>query len=245
MKNLLILGATSGIAQAYINRVADRFEKIVLVARNTQKLEHLSAHIATVSKASVTIIESDLSDSTRHEDLVSEIVSSIGSVDCALISYGQLTDQSRCLDDANYAMEQFNLNGTSTISLSLHLAHQMTKQNGGTVAVIGSVAGDRGRRSNYCYGAAKSAVESFLAGLRSDMQKHGVHVLTIKPGFVDTPMTSEFKKGALWVSADKVASDIDLAIQKSKNVLYTPWFWRYIMLVIKCIPEFIFKKLPL
>jgi len=77
------------------------------------------------------------------------------------------------------------------------------------------------------------------------MQKHNVHVLTIKPGFVDTPMTSAMKKGALWASADKVAADIDNAIQKQKNVLYTPWFWRYIMLVIKCIPEFVFKKLPL
>ena len=142
-------------------------------------------------------------------------------------------------------MEQFNLNGTSTISLSLCLARQMSTQKGGTLAVIGSVAGDRGRRSNYCYGAAKSAVESFLAGLRSDMQKHKVHVLTIKPGFVDTPMTSDIKKGALWASADKVASDIDTAIQKRKNLLYTPWFWRYIMLIIKCIPEFVFKKLPL
>ena len=245
MKNLLILGATSGISQAYINRVADRFEKIVLIARDAQKLAQLSSHVSTVSNASVSTIESDLSDSSRHEELIATVVSQVGSIDCALISYGQLTDQSRCVDDVNYAMEQFNLNGASTISLSLHLARQMMIQGGGTMAVIGSVAGDRGRRSNYCYGAAKSAVESFLAGLRSDMQKYKVHVLTVKPGFVDTPMTSEIKKGALWASADKVAADIDSAIQKRKNLLYTPWFWRYIMLVIKCIPEFIFKKLPL
>ena len=245
MKNLVILGATSGISQAYINRVADRFEKIVLIARDAQKLGQLSSHVSTVSNASVSTIESDLSDSSKHEELISTVVSQVGSIDCALISYGQLTDQNRCVDDVNYAMEQFNLNGASTISLSLHLARQMMIQDGGTMAVIGSVAGDRGRRSNYCYGAAKSAVESFLAGLRSDMQKHKVHVLTVKPGFVDTPMTSEIKKGALWASADKVAADIDSALQKRKNLLYTPWFWRYIMLVIKCIPEFIFKKLPL
>ena len=245
MKNLLILGATSGIAQAYINRVANKFEKIVLVARDAQKLAQLSSHVATISKATVSVVESDLSASSRHEELISSVVSQMGSIDCALISYGQLTDQSRCIDDASYAMEQFNVNGTSTISLSLYLARQMTTQNSGTLAVIGSVAGDRGRRSNYCYGAAKSAVESFLAGLRSEIQQHNVHVLTIKPGFVDTPMTSNIKKGALWASADKVASDIDLAIQKRKNLLYTPWFWRYIMLIIKSIPEFIFKKLPL
>ena len=245
MKNLLILGATSGIARAYINRVADRFEKIVLVARDAGRLEQLASHVTTISSATVSTIESDLSDSSKHKELVAAVINQAGSIDCALISYGQLTDQSRCIEDAEYAMAQFNLNGTSTISLSLQIARQMSTQKSGTLAVIGSVAGDRGRRSNYCYGAAKSAVESFLAGLRSDMQKHNVHVLTIKPGFVDTPMTSDIKKGALWASADKVAGDIDTAIHKRKNLLYTPWFWRYIMLVIKSIPEFIFKKLPL
>jgi len=245
MKNLLVLGATSGISQAFINRVADQFEKIVLVARDGQRLAQIASHVGTVSNAAVSTLEIDLSDSTRHEELIADVIHQTGSIDCALISYGQLTDQDRCIEEPEYALEQFNLNGTSTVSLSLRLARQMSGQGGGTLAVIGSVAGDRGRRSNYCYGSAKSAVESFLAGLRSDMQKHNVHVLTIKPGFVDTPMTSAMKKGALWASADKVAADIDNAIQKRKNVLYTPWFWRYIMLVIKCIPEFVFKKLPL
>ena len=245
MKNLVVLGATSGISRAYIDRVASRFEKIVLVARSGDKLSELASHVATISSASVDTITADLADIDSHADLVSTVIEKASSIDCALVSYGVLTDQDRSKEDVAYAMEQFNLNGTSTISLSLHLAGQMANQGAGNLAVIGSVAGDRGRRSNYCYGAAKSAVESFLAGLRSDMQKHNVHVLTIKPGFVDTPMTSEIKKGALWASADKVASDIDAAIEKKKNVLYTPWFWRYIMLVIKSIPEFIFKKLPL
>ena len=116
MKNLLVLGATSGIAQAYINRVAERFENIVLVARDSRKLAQLSSHVATVSKATVSTIESDLSDSARHEELIARVITQMGSIDCALISYGQLTDQSRCVEDASYAMEQFNLNGTSTIS---------------------------------------------------------------------------------------------------------------------------------
>ena len=137
MKNLLILGATSGISQAYINRVADRFEKIVLIARDAQKLAQLSSHVSTVSNVSVSTIESDLSDSSKHEELISTVVSQVGSIDCALISYGQLTDQNRCVDDVNYAMEQFNLNGASTISLSLHLAREMMIQDGGTMAVIG------------------------------------------------------------------------------------------------------------
>lgn len=245
MKNLLVLGATSGISRAYIDLVSTKFEKIVLVARSSEKLSQLASHVAATSNSEVETVVADLADNDKHADLVSEVIARIGSVDLALISYGVLTDQSLCTEDIDYAMTQFNLNGTSTISLSLHLAKQMAHQGDGTLAVIGSVAGDRGRRSNYCYGAAKSAVESFLAGLRSDMQKHNVHVLTIKPGFIDTPMTRNIKKGALWVGADKAAADIDSAIQKKKNILYTPWFWRYIMLIIKSIPEFIFKKLPL
>ncbi len=245
MKNLLVLGATSGIARAYLDLVASDCGSITLVARDAEKLKQLESHVATISDATVHVVFSDLASVNGHRELIENLAGKAGKIDCALIAYGVLPDQSQCLDDPDYAMNQFNLNGSSTISLSLHLAKVMKRQGSGTLAVIGSVAGDRGRRSNYLYGSAKSAVESFLAGLRSDMAQHNVHVLTIKPGFVDTPMTSDIKKGALWASADKVARDIDLAITKKKNILYTPWFWRYIMLVIKSIPEFIFKKLPL
>jgi len=145
MKNLLILGATSGISQAYINRVANQFEKILLVARDDKKLAQIASHVGTMGNAAVSTLEFDLSDSARHEELVSNAIRQIGSIDCALISYGQLTDQNRCIEDPDYALEQFNLNGTSTVSLSLRLARQMSGQGGGTLAVIGSVAGDRGR----------------------------------------------------------------------------------------------------
>ena len=158
MKNLLVLGASSAISQAYINRVADRCEKIVLVARDATKLRDVALHVGTISEAVVTSIEADLADVSKHEELVSAIAGTLGTIDCVLISYGQLTDQKRCLDEPQYALDQFNLNGTSTVSLCVHLARYMTQQASGTLAVIGSVAGDRGRMSNYCYGAAKSAV---------------------------------------------------------------------------------------
>jgi len=245
LSTLLILGASSGIAQAYTSLVASRYKNIALVARDKGKLEQVADHIKSISDAHVYSFEFDLGDSKQHEQMVADVLDKTNTIDQALISYGQLTEQERCANDIDYAMQQFHLNGTSTISLSLRIANQMAAQGSGTLSVIGSVAGDRGRRSNYCYGAAKGAVDAFLSGLRSDMQSRGVHVLTIKPGFVDTPMTASFKKGALWASADKVAGDIDRASTKKKNVLYTPWFWRYIMLIIKCIPEWIFKKLPL
>ncbi len=111
--------------------------------------------------------------------------------------------------------------------------------------MIGSVAGDRGRQSNYVYGTAKGALALFLQGMRNRLSKRGVQVLTIKPGFVDTPMTASFPKGPLWATPDKVAEDIEKAIDKRRDVLYTPGFWRLIMLIIKSVPEAIFKRLSL
>lgn len=243
MKKLVVFGATSAISQAFLNLVAKKYDAIVLIARDSVQLEEIAAHVRIVSGANVEVIVSDLSNIEAHGKLIEE--SCNNGVTCALISYGQLTDQERCKIDPSYAMDQFILNGTSTISLSAAVAAVFAKQGGGVLAVVGSVAGDRGRRSNYYYGAAKSAVASFLSGLRSDMLQHGVTVVTVKPGFVDTPMTKDFKKGLLWASAEKVAADISTAIEKKRSELYTPWFWRYIMLIIKCIPEFLFKKLPL
>lgn len=243
MKTLVVFGATSAIAQAYAGLVSVKYEKVLLIARNTEATEQIATHLRVISNAVVEVITEDLSVIAHHEKLVEQVFS--GSVDTALIAYGELTDQIRCINDTEYAMQQFNLNGTSTISLSVGIARKMAEQGSGSLAVIGSVAGDRGRRSNYYYGTAKSAVASFLSGLRSDMQSQGVNVITVKPGFVDTPMTSEFKKGLLWASAEKVASDIDKAVSNNKSVIYTPWFWRFIMLVIKSIPEALFKRLPL
>ena len=121
----------------------------------------------------------------------------------------------------------------------------MEAQKEGSICVIGSVAGDRGRSSNYIYGSAKAGLAAFTQGLRQRLSKFNIDILLVKPGFVDTPMTQEFKKGFLWASPERVARDICSAIDKRKSTLYTPWFWGWIMLVIKHIPESIFKKLKL
>jgi short-subunit dehydrogenase len=125
------------------------------------------------------------------------------------------------------------------------LANLMEAQGSGTIAVISSVAGDRGRQSNYVYGAAKGMVTRFLQGLRNRLAKRGVQVLTIKPGFVDTPMTAAFKKGALWAQPDAVARGIVAAVDAGKDEVYLPGFWRLIMAIIRHIPEPIFKRLSL
>ena len=125
------------------------------------------------------------------------------------------------------------------------LANYFEKRGEGTLAAISSVAGDRGRQSNYVYGTAKAAVNTYLQGLRNRLYSKGVHVLTIKPGFVDTPMTAHLRQGPLFASADRVARDIVKAIEKKKCIIYTPWFWRWIMLLIRLIPEPVFRRLKL
>ena len=142
-------------------------------------------------------------------------------------------------------MAEIDTNALSVIALSTLIANRLAWQEKGALAVISSVAGDRGRQSNYVYGAAKGMVSLFLQGLRNRMFKHGVQVLTVKPGFVDTPMTSGFDKGHLWASAEQVARGIVRAIDTRRDVVYLPGFWWPIMWIIRHLPEGYFKKLKL
>ena len=151
--------------------------------------------------------------------------------------------ESRTEKSAADTIASCNTNALSVISLLTLLANHFEEKKSGTIAVITSVAGDRGRQSNYIYGASKAMVSVFLQGLRNRLFHSQVNVLDIKPGFVDTPMTAHIKKGGpLWAKPEAVAKDIVNAIEKKKDLLYTPFFWRYIMLIIRNIPECIFKK---
>ena len=141
-------------------------------------------------------------------------------------------------------MAELKTNALSTISLLTHIANRFEAKQAGTIAVISSVAGDRSRASNYVYGSAKAMVTAFTSGLRQRLHKSHVAVVTIKPGFVDTPMTASFKKGLLWAKPDSVAEKIVQAINKRKNEVYVPAFWWAVMLVIKGIPNRIFAKNP-
>lgn len=162
-----------------------------------------------------------------------------------MIAYGTLSDQKACENNVEMTLQELNINALSVIALLTRLAPYFEAQGEGCIAVISSVAGDRGRQSNYVYGTAKGALSIFLQGLRNRLHKSGVQVLTIKPGFVDTPMTAEFPKGPLWASPEKVALDIEKAIENKCNVLYTPSFWFLIMAIIRNVPESIFKRLSL
>ena len=224
-KNVLIIGASSGIAEAVARRYASQGAQLVLVARNQSKLDVISSDLSARGAAAVRTRLWEGQDTAGLTELADFAWRSLGAVDLALIAHGTLPDQERAQSDIAYAMEQFRTNGESAVACMLALRKHFEKQGHGVLAVIGSVAGDRGRGSNYVYGAAKAAVDTLASGLRAQLFKKGVHVLTIKPGFVATPMTAELDlPPRLTASAERVAADIDKAVNNRRDVLYTPWF---------------------
>lgn len=245
MKKILIVGANSAIAQACARRWVQRGDAVFLAARGADALK---AQVQDLTVRGAKQIGSQVFDANQlsdHAALIQAATKALGGLDGILVAHGTLTDQARAQTDVAYALAEMATNGTSVISLMTLAAEQFAQQGHGSIAVISSVAGDRGRQSNYVYGSAKALVSAFASGLRQRMHKCGVSVTTIKPGFVDTPMTASFKKGALWAQPDQVAKDIVKAMDQGKAVVYTPGFWRLIMLIIKHIPERIFVKLTL
>lgn len=245
MKKIIIIGATSAIAQATARIWAKTQASFFLIGRNAVQLERLSQDLQVRGASKVEAGVVDFMDISRHEAVISLAWQFLGGVDVALLAHGSLTDQMRGENDCQYMAEEITLNFLTTASFLTSIALRMDAQKEGSICVIGSVAGDRGRSSNYIYGSAKAGLAAFTQGLRQRLSKSNIDVLLVKPGFVDTPMTQEFKKGFLWASPERVARDICSAIDKRKSTLYTPWFWGWIMLVIKHIPESIFKKLKL
>ena len=245
MKNILILGATSAIAEKFAQRYAKQGHRFYLTARNGERLANIADDLKVRGANEVMVHAVALTDSRGHEDFIDNVVKSFGKLDIVLFAYGSLSDQHACEASIDLTLAELSTNCLSVIALLTVLANVMQQQGTGTLAVISSVAGDRGRQSNYIYGTAKGALTIFLQGLRNRLDRHGVHVLTIKPGFVDTPMTQDFKKGLLWVSPENIARGIERAINKRKDVVYLPFFWRYIMLVIMLIPERFFKRMSL
>jgi len=244
-KNILIIGATSAIARATARIYAQQGAHLFLVARNTVQLERNGADLHVRGAASIHIETLDVNQFDQHQQMIDKAFTALGRIDIVLIAHGTLPDQNECAASAEQTLAELNTNAISVISLLTHLANRMEQQRFGSIAVISSVAGDRGRQSNYVYGAAKGMVTIFMQGLRNRLFKSGVQVLTIKPGFVDTPMTKEFKKGLLWASPEVIAKGIIKGINKRKNEIYLPGFWALIMLIIRSIPESIFKRLSL
>lgn len=245
-KNILIIGATSAIARATARIYAQQEgNHLYLVARNELQLERNGADLQVRGARSVHTETLDFNQFEQHQGMIDRAFTALGRIDIVLIAHGTLPDQNECAASVEQTLAELNTNAISVISLLTHLANRMEQQRFGTIAVISSVAGDRGRQSNYVYGAAKGMVTIFMQGLRNRLFKSGVQVLTIKPGFVDTPMTKAFKKGLLWASPEVIARGIIKGINRRKNEVYLPGFWSLIMWIIRSIPESIFKRLSL
>lgn len=245
MSNILIIGATSAIAEALARQYAQSGNALFLVGRNQDKLDTISKDLSVRGAPKADFYALDMNQIDQHQAMLSKATQVLGTIDIVLIAHGTLPNQDACQNSVEQSLHELNTNAISTIALLTLLANQLEQQGHGKIGVISSVAGDRGRQSNYVYGSAKAAVSTFLSGLRNRLAAKGIQVLTIKPGFVDTPMTAEFDKGPLWAKPDRVAADIISAFDKNRNTLYTPWFWQVIMMVICAVPEFIFKKLKL
>lgn len=242
-KNVLIIGATSGIAEAVARRYAAQGARLFLVARSDGKLQAIAADLSARGAKSVQTFVLDANEIQRIPQMLDAAWETCDVFNVALVAHGTLPDQQRSEIDMQYAISEFRTNAESVIACLVGLAGRFETQGKGVIAVIGSVAGDRGRASNYLYGAAKAAVDTYASGLRARLFKRGVHVLTIKPGFVATSMTAHLNLPVrLTATPEKVSLDIENAIIRHTNVLYTPSFWTWIMLIIRSIPEAAFKR---
>ena len=243
MRNIVILGGTSAMAIAFARLCAAQSDTLFLVARDETKLQAVCQDLRVRGARNVHYAIQDLSDISTHESLTNKINHTLNKIDVVLIAYGTLSDQKACEASVEQTLVEMNTNCLSIISLLTILGNQFEHQKSGVIAVISSVAGDRGRKSNYIYGTAKGALSIFLQGLRHRLHQANVAVITFKPGFVNTPMTAHLPQSALYAQPEKVAKDMLGAIDKGHSrVVYTPWFWRYIMLIICHIPEKIFVK---
>ena len=243
MKKVLIIGATSAIAAHCARIWATKGYALHLVARNEQRLQTIAADLKVRGATKVSTYCTDLNDMENHNELLDKADGSLGSVDIVLVAHGTLSNQKACELSVEETLAEIHTNALSTVSLLTLIANRFETKRKGTICVISSVAGDKGRASNYVYGSAKAMLTSFTSGLRQRLHKSKVNVVTIKPGFVDTPMTAKFKKGVLWAKPNKVAKKIVQAIDKKKSVVYVPLFWWFVLTVINIIPTNLFKRI--
>jgi decaprenylphospho-beta-D-erythro-pentofuranosid-2-ulose 2-reductase len=242
---VVIVGAGSALAHEAAKMFARDGADIFLVGRSADKLAMVADDLKVRGAKNVETFVLDLNEMDRHEELLQQVIASFGGMDALLVAHGTLGDQKQCELSIAETLQELNTNAISVISLLTISANYFEQHKRGCIAVISSVAGDRGRASNYVYGTAKAAVSTFLQGLRGRLAKSGVAVVTIKPGTVSTPMTAHMKQGLLFAQPNVVGVGIYEAMKKRKDVVYLPGYWQVIMFVIKSIPESIFKRLPL
>lgn len=245
-QTVLILGATSAIAIAYCRRLAPDGVSFVLVGRQEERLQTIRADLKSRGAQDVVTIVSELADMTSCDTRFGEFCNRLEMPDQVLLAYGVLGDQSKAENDADETRRILDVNFTSAALWIQVAAKQLRKDKPRWIIVIGSVAGDRGRRSNYVYGAAKAGLAAFSEGIAHRLYGSSLRMLTVKPGFVDTPMTAHLNRsGPLWAKPDQIAASIDQAVRKGRTVVYAPRFWQVIMTVIRFLPRSVFYRTKL
>lgn len=238
-KTALIIGATSSLAQSLCRAMAEGGYRLILAGRDERELEIRAGDLGVRYGIDARQIRLDLSEKNFS---ATRLIEQAGAFDTLIFAAGDMGTSEQ--DDLQNLAHIAQVNYVIPSQILSVAAEAMAEAGGGTMVVIGSVAGDRGRASNYEYGAAKAALAAFASGLRNRYARKDVHVMTVKPGFTDTPMTWGMHS-PLIAGREMVAAAIVKGIDARKDVLYIPWFWRYIMLIITHIPESIFKKLKL
>lgn len=240
MQTVLILGAVSDIAEAIAYAYAERGDNVILAARNITRLERVKADMQIRFDKSPSLVEFDAINFDSHTSFYQNLPQSPDTVVCV---FGFMDDNEKALHDFSIAKQTIDVNYTGAVSILNIAANDMATKGKGTIIGISSVAGERGRQSNFIYGSSKAGFTAYLAGLRNYLFHKGVHVLTVKPGFVKTKMTEGMPLNPkLTAQPKQIAKDVLRAADKKKDVLYTLWMWKYIMAIIRNIPEGVFKK---
>lgn len=244
MKKIIILGATSGIALDVQRQLAHRGCELLLVARSPQRLADLQSDLLVRGAQQVLTYSADLASFPQHAAIFEFARRTFPDFDTVLLAYGSMHNQKDSETSVDVLLEELLVNFVSATAILTLFAADLERRRTGCLAAITSVAGDRGRRSNYVYGSAKGALSLFLQGLRSRLHLAGVRVITIKPGPVRTPMTDHLPNAARFADPERVGRDIVRALERrSPDILYTPKIWRYVMTAVEHIPETIFKRL--
>lgn len=243
---IVIIGATSTICRQVAIEIVKPNDRVCLAARNLSELARIAADLQIRNSPELIIIRQfDTDDFDAHQVLIDEINQCLGGMDVVLVGTGALGDQMAARSSIPAIREIVNSNFVGIATVLAPVANIMESQRSGRIAVLSSVAGDRGRQSNYIYGSAKSGMSAYLSGLRNRLFTHGVTVSTIKLGFVDTKMIAGMSGAFLRASPHKVAKNIVAKLESGAGIVYLPWFWRFIMLIIVHIPELFFKRLRL
>lgn len=243
MPTALILGATSDMAIAIARKFASHKYNIQLAARNTEGLQALQSDLQIRHNVSCTLHAFDALNYASHRNFIEQLQP---RPDVTICVFGYLGDADKARHNWQEAERILQTNYTGAVSVLDAAADHYAAQKAGTIVGISSVAGERGRQSNYHYGSAKAGFTAYLSGLRNRLFHEGVHVVTVQPGFVYTRMTEHLQLPKLLTGqpAD-VANTVYSAVKGKKNIVYVKWFWRWIMLIICSIPEFMFKKLKM